>query len=110
MTSSLSRDWLVGQRWFRAKQRPIATVSQLDAARLDPAELSVLEVAYADDGPPDHYLVPTVDGREPADGEGAWIAVVRAMADGGEVRGAHGRFTCSRTDALEELLPSAHEA
>ncbi|MEJ7801835.1 MAG: phosphotransferase [Candidatus Limnocylindria bacterium] len=106
----LTAAWLVGQRWFRAKQRPIATVSQVDAVRLDPAELSVLEVAYADDGPPEHYLVPTVDGREPADGEGAWIAVVRAMADGGEVRGAHGRFTCSRTDALEELLPSAHEA
>jgi trehalose synthase-fused probable maltokinase len=32
------------------------------------------------------------------------------MADDAEVRGASGRFVCSRTDAIDELLPSAHEA
>jgi len=106
----LAADWLAAQRWFRAKQRPIATVSQLDSARLGPAELNVLEVTYADGGDADRYLVPTVGGREPQDGEGVWTAVVRAMADGAELRGEHGRFRCARTDALEDLLPSAREA
>ncbi len=106
----LTAAWLVGQRWFRAKQRPIATVTQRDRASLGPAELSILEVAYADGGSSDDYLVPTVDGREPHDGEGAWTAIARAMADNAELRGERGRFTCTRTDALEELVPSAHLA
>jgi predicted trehalose synthase len=106
----LTAAWLVGQRWFRAKQRPIATVTQLDSALLGPAELNVLEVGYTDGGAADRYLVPTVDGDDPADGEGAWTAIARAMADDAELRGGQGRFTCMRTDALEELLPSAHEA
>ncbi|MGQ0608717.1 MAG: phosphotransferase [Chloroflexota bacterium] len=103
-------DWLASQRWFRAKQRPIATVTQLERVFLGPGELGILEVAYADGGTADRYLVPTVDGHEPVDGEGAWSALVRAMADGAEIQGQRGRFTCSRTDALDELLPSAHEA
>ncbi|MCA1569253.1 MAG: phosphotransferase [Chloroflexi bacterium] len=106
----LSATWIATQRWFRAKQRPIATVTQFDKANLEPAELNILEVSYADGGSPDRYLVPTVDGREPHDGEGAWTAIVRAMADGAEIKGTRGRFRCSRTEALDELLPSAHEA
>ena len=103
-------DWLASQRWFRAKQRPIATVTQLDSAPLGLGELGILEVVYADGGTADRYVVPTIDGHDPADGEGAWSAIVRAMADGAEIHGERGRFTCSRTDALEELLPSAHDA
>ncbi|MGH2383539.1 MAG: maltokinase N-terminal cap-like domain-containing protein [Candidatus Limnocylindria bacterium] len=106
----LTGAWLASQRWFRAKQRPIATVTQLDSVTLGPGELGILEVAYADGGTADHYLVPTVGGHDPADGEGAWSAIVRAMADGAEIQGERGRFACSRTDALDELLPSAHEA
>jgi predicted trehalose synthase len=101
---------LAAQRWFRAKQRPIAAVTQVDAASLEPAELRVLEVGYADGGAPDHYLVPTIEGREPRDGEGAWSAIVRAMADGTELRSERGRFSCSRTDAFSDLLPSAEQA
>ncbi len=99
--------WLLAQRWFRSKHRPIASVTEHDHAPLGSAALVVLAVAYADGGAPDLYLVPRVDGREPRDGEGAWIAIVRAMADGAELRASHGGFTCSRTDALDELLPSA---
>jgi len=106
----LTADWLASQRWFRAKQRPIATVTRFDGATLGPAELSILEVGYADGGVPDHYLVPTVDGRDPPDGGGAWTAIVGAMADSAELPAERGRFTFSRTDALEELLPSAHES
>ena len=106
----LTAAWLASRRWFRAKQRPIATVTQFDRASLGPGELSVLEVRYADGGIPDHYLVPTVEGRDPEDDDGAWTAIVGAMADGAEIQGLRGRFTCSRTDALEELVPSAHEA
>src|SRR5687767_12775639 len=106
----LTPEWLRAQRWFRAKQRPIAAVAEVDRAPLGPAELRVLEVSYADGGATDRYPIPTVDGREPRDGEGAWVSLVRAMADGAELRGDHGRFICSRTDALDELLPSARDA
>jgi len=102
--------WLAAQRWFRAKQRTIAAVTQVDRALLERAEVRVLEVTYADGGGPDRYLVPTVDGHEPNDGEGAWREIVRAMAADAELRGDHGRFTCSRTDAFAELLPSAQQA
>jgi trehalose synthase-fused probable maltokinase len=110
VTLAFDPTWLAGQRWFRSKQRPIASVTEVDRAPVEPAELQVLEVAYADGGAPDRYLVPTIDGREPQDGEGAWIAIVRSIADGAEIRGDRGRFTCSRTDAFDELLPSARES
>ena len=74
--------WLLAQRWFRSKQRPIASVTEHDRAPLGNAALVILEVAYADGGPQDHYLVPDVEGREPRDGEGAWTAIVQGMADG----------------------------
>ena len=99
--------WLHAQRWFRSKQRPIASVTEHDRAPLGDAALVILEVAYSDGGGSDHYLVPDVDGREPRDGEGAWTAIVRGMADGAELRGLRGSFSCSRTASLDELLPSA---
>ena len=102
--------WIVRQRWFRAKQRPVRSVTPVDQAPLQHGTLEVVEVAYSDGDATDLYLIPTIDGREPGDGEGAWIAIVRAMADGAELRGDHGRFVCSRTAALDELLPSPHEA
>ena len=106
----LGAGWIAAQRWFRSKQRPIAAVAEVDRAILEPAVLRVLEVSFADGGAVDRYLVPTVGDREPRDGEGAWTAIVRAMADGAELRGDGGRFTFSRTDALDEVLPSAREA
>jgi len=84
--------WLLAQRWFRSKQRPIAAVTEHDRAPLGDAALVVLEVAYADGGAPDHYLVPTVDGREPRDGEGAWAAIATAIAQGAVLEGTRGRF------------------
>ena len=63
-----------------------------------------------DGGPADRYLVPTVDAREPEDGDGAWTAIVRAMSERAELPGERGSFICSRTEALEELLPSAQGA
>ncbi|HYI66899.1 MAG TPA: phosphotransferase [Candidatus Limnocylindrales bacterium] len=110
MTFALDPSSLARQRWFRAKQRPIATVTQADHAALDRVDLRVLEVAYADGGAHDHYLMPVVDGREPQDGEGAWTAIVRAIAGNVELRSERGHFSCSRTDAFAELLPSAEQA
>lgn len=111
---ALAPEWLVRQRWFRAKRRHVAAVDVVDRARMSSAVwLAVLEVSYRDGGS-DRYLLPAViagDGlREPADGEGAWRAVVRAIADGTVIHGEHGRFECAATPALGELLPSAREA
>jgi trehalose synthase-fused probable maltokinase len=110
VTVAFEPSWLASQRWFRAKQRPIAAITDVDRASLGRADLRVLEVAYVDGGPPDRYLVPTVDGRDPEDGDGAWTAIVRAIGEGAELPGEHGSFTCSRTDAFEELLPATQGA
>jgi trehalose synthase-fused probable maltokinase len=94
-------------RWFRSKGRPIAAVDAHDRAPLeDGSALVVLEVRYADGGDSDRYLVPSRDGAEPRDGDGTWRAIVRAMATGAELHGAHGVFRASATPALGELLPS----
>ena len=49
--------------------------------------------------------MPTVDGREPRDGDGAWRAIVQAMADGAELRGRRGSFSCSRTARPRRAAP-----
>ncbi|MGI8658624.1 MAG: maltokinase N-terminal cap-like domain-containing protein [Candidatus Limnocylindria bacterium] len=103
-------DWLRTQRWFRSKQRPISSVIEVDRAEVPGVELRILEVAYADGGIPDRYLLPTTGGDEPQDGHGAWQAIATVMADGAEVRARHGRFIGWRTEALEDLVPSAAEA
>ena len=111
MTEALSAGWIAAQRWFRAKQRPIATVAEADRAPLAAGvDLRVVEVAYADGGGPDHYLLLLVDGREPADGDGGWRRLLGAIADDAVLRGSAGRFVARRTDALADLVPSAHEA
>jgi trehalose synthase-fused probable maltokinase len=106
-----TREWLVAQRWFRSKKRPVEAVTAIDRVVIGHgADLRILQVRYADDGPPDRYLAVAVDGREPADGGGAWAALVQLIADGAEVRGATGRLVASPTGALADLLPSAREA
>ena len=111
MTDLHDPAWIARQRWFRAKQRPIALVREVDRSPLtDAAALAVLEVVYADGGTPDRYLLPLVDDREPADGDGAWRAIATAMARDAELRGRHGRFLASHTDVLDELVPSAATA
>ena len=103
--SGLTPEWIVAQRWFRSKGRAVAAVSEFDSAPLgDGAALTVLEVAYADGGETHRYLAPTVDDREPRDGDGAWASIVRAVAREDEIPGTRGRFRGSRTDALDELL------
>lgn len=106
--TELTPAWITAQRWFRAKHREVAALEELERAPLvGPADLRVIEVRYADDGPSDRYLVPTVGGREPRDGEGAWTRLVIAMAEDAALRGRAGTFACSPGPALEELLPSA---
>jgi trehalose synthase-fused probable maltokinase len=89
----MTPDELRSRRWFRSKQRPIAAVTEFDHAALGThASLAVLEVAYADEGASDRYLLPLVDDREPADGEGAWRAIAALMQAGGELVGTRGKF------------------
>jgi len=117
----LTPAWIAGQRWFRAKQRPIASVTEVSRVSLAPGALApsparaspaltVLEVAYRDGAAPDRYLVPLVGDREPADGDGAWRAIVRTMADGAALHGDNGRFVAERTAAMDDLLGEPIEA
>jgi len=105
VSEHLSPDWIASQRWFRSKQRPIAAVTEIDRAPLtDGAALAVLEVAYRDGGQPDRYLLPLTGDHEPADDDGAWRAIARAMAEDSVVEGRIGRFVASSTDTLGGLL------
>ena len=111
MTAPISASWLGTQRWFRAKQRPIAAVHEVDRAPIrDRAALVVAEVEYVDGGQADRYLLVEVDGGEPADGDGAWRSLVRAMAEADELSAARGAFACAPTRALEGLLPASAES
>ncbi len=92
MTETFTASWLVSQRWFRAKQRPIASVTEVDRAAIDAGALIVVEVAYADGAAPDRYLL--------TDHDGVWPSIVRAMAKGDPIPGTTGRFVGSHTDAL----------
>lgn len=110
MSGPVTPQWIADQRWFRAKQRPIADVAELDRASLtDRAALIVLEVTYADGGPADRYLHPIVDDREPADGEGAWQAIAAVIASGAEVRGTRGRFIGAAVGGTDEPIESLAE-
>jgi len=98
VTTSAER--LAAQRWFRAKHRPVASVAELDRAEVGPGALTVVEVAYADRGPADRYLL-----VEPESGDGVWSAIVRAMAEGRDLTGRVGRFAVAPTDRLSLDAP-----
>ncbi|MGZ8475221.1 MAG: maltokinase N-terminal cap-like domain-containing protein [Candidatus Limnocylindria bacterium] len=103
--SGLTPEWIAAQRWFRSKGRPVASVSEFDRAALGArADLTVLELTYADGGEGHRYLAPTVEGREPHDGEGAWASIVLAIAAEAVLPGTRGRFRGTRADALDGLL------
>ncbi len=87
---------LASRRWFRSKQRTIADIGVVDQAPIGPGALAVLEVRFADDGPAERYLAPTIDGREPVDGEGLWSALAEAI--GREER--IGPFVFQRADGF----------
>src|SRR6266581_5555164 len=108
--AGLSPSWLAEQRWFRAKQRPIAALSPVDAFPLagESAWLLVLGVRYADGGE-ERYLHPAVvraDGlHEPIDGEGAWRALALGIATASTLRGvAGGALRCEREAALAGIV------
>jgi len=89
----LRPEWLAARRWSGARDRVALEAELLDAVALPlpdgspvaEAWLLVAEVRFADGGAR-RYLLPVVgDGagplREPADGDGAWRAIVLALAD-----------------------------
>ena len=56
------------RRWFiPAAQIDVTEVDQAPISLAEPRQ--VLGVAFSDDGGPEAFLAPMVDGREPADGE-----------------------------------------
>ena len=69
---------LASRRWFRSKQRTIADIREVDRVPIGPGSLVVLEVRFVDGGT-ERYVAPMVEGREPIDGEGFWIALADAM-------------------------------
>ena len=95
---------LAAARWFRAKHRAVATVTPIDSAAVGPADLVIVEVGYADGNGSDRYLLVTVHAREPEDGEGAWAAIVDAMARNATVPAVRGAFEARHTPALTRLL------
>jgi maltokinase len=101
---------LVEQRWFRAKGRPVARVAQVDAVRLPPADLGVVEVAFDDGGAAQRYLTFTVDGVEPSDGDGAWAAIATLMSAGGRLEGRAGAFQAAPTAAFDAIVGGEPEA
>ena len=103
--------WLVAQRWFRSKTRPLRAVEVHDSIELPAgnAMLLVLLASFAD-GAEERYLVPAVgrpDGpREAADGDGVWRSLVALMTDGPRVLSSrHGGLVLEPGPALAELLP-----
>jgi maltokinase len=70
---------LASRRWFRSKQRTIAGITVAEQTPIGPGALVVLEVGFADGGPPERYLAPAVEGRDPIDGEGLWAALAEAI-------------------------------
>jgi trehalose synthase-fused probable maltokinase len=106
----LDAEWIVGQRWFRAKTRRVAEVALHDTAELAGGIgwLLVVGVAY-EDGGGDRYLVPAVrreEGfREPRDGEGIWRTLAAGIAAGATLPSQAGRFGFEASPALAELLP-----
>ena len=88
---------LASRRWFRSKQRTIADISVVDQSPIGPGMLVVLEVGFVDGGPPERYLAPAVDGRDPIDGEGLWSALAEAMGRDERI----GAFTARRAAGFE---------
>jgi predicted trehalose synthase len=87
---------LASRRWFRSKQRTIAEITVVEQAPIGPGMLAVLEVRFADGGS-ERYLAPSVDGREPVDGEGLWSALAEAIGQEGRI----GPFVFRRADGFE---------
>ena len=88
---------LASQRWFRSKQRSIVAVTEVDRAPIGPGALVVLEVTFDDEFGAERYLVPLVDAREPADGDGLWSAMAESIGREAPI----GRFMTRREAGFE---------
>jgi trehalose synthase-fused probable maltokinase len=109
-TASLER-----ARWFAGKGLGIRRITLRDAfvvPGIDRGYLLIVDVRYAAGGC-DRYLLPALvsrDGRvwEPEPGEGFWVAVVDAVAGGGEHAGESGVFALRPEPALATLGRGLH--
>lgn len=89
----MTPEQLATARWFRSKHRVPESITEMDRALLETTELVIVKVRFADDGPSERYFLPSIAGREPIDGEGAWSSLARAVAAGTPVRSERGAFT-----------------
>ncbi len=118
----LRPEWLAARRWSGARDRVALEAELVDAISLPLPEgvpvteawLLVAEVRFAD-GDARRYLLPVVgDGagplREPADGDGAWRALVLALGDGAVLRGEHGSIRSEVLPAFASLVPDERSA
>jgi len=118
----LRPEWLAARRWSGARDRVALEAELLDAVALPlpdgspvaEAWLLVAEVRFADGGAR-RYLLPVVgDGagplREPADGDGAWRAIVLALADGAGLPGERGSIRSEVLPAFASLAPDGPAA
>jgi len=108
--------WLIEQRWFRSRTRPLRAVEVRDSIPLPAgnAMLLVLLASYLD-GAEERYLVPVVGStgtpREAADGDGVWRTLLALMAEGPRVLPSrHGGLLLEPGPALDALLPGGRVA
>ena len=105
------KSWLVAQRWFRSRSRPISSVKVHDAITVRPATVVFVLIASFTDGGEERYLVPLVaatDGppREPVDGDEVWRSLVAAIAESPRTESStKGGLIMEAGPALAELLP-----
>ena len=106
--------WLASRRWFRHKAHSITAIRVEDAAPLGERCSLLVLAAELDSRQEVRYYAPATgsvdDRREPADGEGAWRALLGwLLAPEGRVGSQQGAFVAHALPALGRLLPGGRD-
>ena len=94
--------WIAGQRWFAAKTRRIRGLAVVDAVRLGPGSVLLVDLEL-DDGRRDRYAIPLLAGEEIRDalGDAAFChALMSLLAQGATIAGDRGDMAGVPADAL----------
>ena len=106
-------DWLMRQRWFAGKARPMRGATCYDRIRVGPGTLSVVFVDFADTvGDVERYLVALLAERavDALDDPGFCRALLQVVRHGDEVRGERGTLVGRPGRAFPADLPTDVEA
>jgi maltose alpha-D-glucosyltransferase/alpha-amylase len=104
--------WLLGQRWFAAKQQRIEGVAVEDEVVLDGGVLTLVSVTLAG-GAVQHYAIALREGpdfSDALDDPGFCRGLVRLITGGGHVPGRAGELVGAVTSAFPPDLPPAIDA